>query len=406
MLFAVFGVDVALKALHALSNKVGTRVRALLLSLNIMTRARNTVRKVTRSPSEAAGSDDDGESTGEGERGSKKASRLETDLATALSKLKSSRPYSSSRLRILSSPLTKLGLVTALIYLLEILTVFLRSLGFIPPKFSVSKLAASVLYASWLCRIVCDVKRSLIIQNFRGPRGQALLYNKIADYVVNTSFAFFALEVVAERLGIALKSFFAIGGVGAVVVGLACQGPVTQLVNGLILTLSDKIRPGDEVKFGDGTAGIVVSLDWFDLLLRGYDESMMRIPNSEIAAKRIHNISRDTRGQVKTTFAVRYRDIDRIPALIENIKVAIVEDCEKLITDGSRPFWVHWRDFEADHITVTVDVHFDIRHGTTAYYDVRMKVLQSIKKATTNTGIPFAMPARVSLPNEETSYIN
>ena len=81
---------------------------------------------------------------------------------------------------------------------------------------------------------------------------------------------------------------FAFGGLSTVVFGLACQGPVTQLVNGLILTLSDKIRPGDEVRFGDEkdkTAGIVISLDWFDLLLRGYDESMVRIPNSEIANK-------------------------------------------------------------------------------------------------------------------------
>ena len=38
--------------------------------------------------------------------------------------------------------------------------------------------------------------------------------------------------------------------------------------------------------------------------------------------------------------------------------------------------------FEADHITILVDVHFDIRHGTTAYYDMRMKVLLCIKKAT------------------------
>lgn len=147
-------------------------------------------------------------------------------------------------------------------------------------------------------------------------------------------------------------------------------------------------------------------MDWFDLLLRGYDESMVRIPNSEIANKRIHNISRDVRSQVKTTFKIRYRDINLIEKLIKNIKSQIKEDCEKVIVDGSRPFWVHWREFEADHVTVCVDVHFDIRPGTTAYYDMRMKVLQSIKVATAKTGVPFAMPARVSLPSDETNYLN
>lgn len=92
---------------------------------------------------------------------------------------------------------------------------------------------------------------------------------------------------------------------------------------------------------------------------------------------------------------------------MQNIKDVIAAECEKVMTDGSRPFWVHWREFEADHITVLVDVHFDIRHGTTAYYDMRMKVLLCIKKATEMTGVPFAMPARVSLPSDDsTRYLN
>lgn len=201
------------------------------------------------------------------------------------------RPYAASRIQALSAPLTRLGWATALIYVIDVFQIFLQGLSVLPWNFKgFSGFAASVLYGVWMCQVVCDAKRAVILRNFRGPRGQALLYNKIADFAINTGLAFFILEVFAVKFGVALKSFFAIGGVSTVVVGLACQGPMTQLVNGLILTLSDKIRPGDEVEFGDGSAGIVVSMDWFDLLLRGYNEHLIRIPNSEIATKRIHNI--------------------------------------------------------------------------------------------------------------------
>ncbi|GMH80645.1 hypothetical protein TrST_g644 [Triparma strigata] len=319
------------------------------------------------------------------------------------------KPYNLSRLKTLSEPLTRFGLLTTLIYSVSLLEIFLKGLSVFPPKLQISSLTSIILYALWSWQILCKYKRKLILNNFRGPKGQAMLYDRILDFLISTILAFFLMETVALKFGVQLKSLFAFGGLSTVVFGLACQGPVTQLVNGLILTLSDKIRPGDEVRFGDEkdkTAGIVISLDWFDLLLRGYDESMVRIPNSEIANKRIHNISRDVRSQVKTTFGIRYRDLNNVENLIDNIKSQIKSDCEKVIADGSRPFWVHWREFEADHVTVVVDVHFDIRPGTTQYYDMRQKVLSCIKIATAKTGVPFAMPARVSLPSDETNYLN
>jgi hypothetical protein len=73
---------------------------------------------------------------------------------------------------------------------------------------------------------------------------------------------------------------------------------------------------------------------------------------------------------VKQTLWFSYKDIDKMPALMEAIKDEVKEACgEFLITDGSRPYRAHWRDFASDHLEVVVDVHFDIPHAGQAYWD-------------------------------------
>lgn len=100
-------------------------------------------------------------------------------------------------------------------------------------------------------------------------------------------------------------------------------------------------------------------------------------------------MSRTPRSQVKQDLRVSYDDAAKIPALLENIKEEIKKDCPKLITDGSRPFRAHWRNWEDDHLQVVVDCHFMITPTGGEYWDNRQTVLQAIANAAKKTGIQF-----------------
>ncbi len=315
--------------------------------------------------------------------------------------------WRSDRAESIAGPVESFGWVTALLYLVDCVCVFLKSLRAIPSTWQVSQVLALVIYPLWMAGLASRVKKNLILTNFSGPKGQALLYDRIADVALYFLLSFYVLEVCAEAAGASLKSLFAFGGFSTVLFGLACQDTVSQLVSGLILTLSDKVRPGEEVKFGDGTAGIIQSMGWFDILLRSYDESILRIPNAEIATKRLCNISRCSRSRVKTSLRIRYRDIDKIQEFADSIKDTIKDDLEdQVVTDGTRPFWVHWRDYNEDHLDITIDVHLNVPLGTTRYYDTRMKVMDCLRKSAEKSNIKYAMPARVSLPYVEEGYHN
>ena len=260
-----------------------------------------------------------------------------------------------------------------------------------------SQVASLILYPIWFAVNLMVIKKRIILQQYASSRGRALVLNRIADYVLSSLTVMFVFDILSVQLGVGLKSFFAFGGLSTVVVGLACQGPVSQLVAGLVLTFNDKLRVGDEVAFGDGTAGIIVSVGWADTVMRQYDEGFLSIPNAEVAGQRIHNISRDVRSQVKMSIRLRYEDLDRIEQVQAMIKEEVAASCPSVIVDGTRPFWVHFKGYEKDHIVVLCDFHFNIRQKTTASHDNTQKVGLAVKRGVDRAGAKFQLPQRISL---------
>ena len=100
-------------------------------------------------------------------------------------------------------------------------------------------------------------------------------------------------------------------------------------------------------------------------------------------------MSRTPRSQVKQELRVSYDDAAKIPKLLESIKEEIKEDCPKLITDGSRPFRAHWRDYKDDHLQIVVDCHFNIKPTGNEYWDNRQTMLEAIYRAAKKTGVKF-----------------
>lgn len=125
--------------------------------------------------------------------------------------------------------------------------------------------------------------------------------------------------------------------------------------------------------------------------IRNSDELAVKIPNTHLAGQRIYNLSRTPRSQVKQTLRISYDDASKIPALLENIKEEIKQACPKLITDGSRSFRAHWVNYEADHLQVVVDAHFDIKPTGSEYHENRQNVLEAIYRAVKKTGVHFEL---------------
>lgn len=155
----------------------------------------------------------------------------------------------------------------------------------------------------------------------------------------------------------------------------------------------DAIAVGDVIHMGDGTDGVITKIGLVDLEVRGFDNIVTRIPNSQVVNQRVSNLSRVTVSQVKETLRFNYSDLSKLPKVLDDIKEEIKMSCDKLISDGSKAFFALLTKYESDHVQAVVNTHFNIPPATLDNAKNRQQVILAIARAMEKNGVEFALPA-------------
>ncbi len=72
-------------------------------------------------------------------------------------------------------------------------------------------------------------------------------------------------------------------------IGLAAQEPLKDLFAGLELQLDEHFQQGDFVWLEDGTAGVIVEINWRDTCLRDLTGTLVIVPNTKITSEVVRN---------------------------------------------------------------------------------------------------------------------
>ena len=309
------------------------------------------------------------------------------------------RPFEETMLFQIVSHIGQASKIGLSVIVVDCASLISRMMGYNPWRIldSASRIFSKTAYTGWFVYRLKIMKRFFLKKAFGGSDlGKLEVMDNLLDGVLATVYAFNVLNTLEVQTGIAVKSIFSVGATGTLVFGLASKDLATQVMSGLALHLSDKVYEGDDVRFSDGTSGKIERMGWFQTSLRNSDEVVVGIPNTQLSGQRVYNLSRTPRSQVKQELRVSYDDASKIPKLLETIKEEVKKDCPKLITDGSRPFRAHWRNYEDDHLQIVVDCHFTIKPTGNEYWDNRQKVLEAIYRAAKKTGVQFERLVRVA----------
>ena len=185
------------------------------------------------------------------------------------------------------------------------------------------------------------------------------------------------------------------GGVGALIFSLASKDLATEIVGGVTINAWNAIDVGDKVRLGDGTAGKILEIGLVDTIFQGYDNIVTRIPNSQLTKSRVSNLSRVTRSRIRQYLRFKHSDLDKLPAVLEEIKQEIKLACPKLVSDGSKSFHAVLTSFETDHVQGMVLAHFDIQPATGDFIRNRQEVVFAIARAMKKHGVECALPSIV-----------
>jgi MscS family membrane protein len=135
--------------------------------------------------------------------------------------------------------------------------------------------------------------------------------------LVRASIVITALLVAMQTLGFSIAGILAFGGMGGIAVGFAAQSLVANLLGGLTVFASRPFKVGEYIILpGTELMGGVEHIGWRATRVIGFDRKPFYVPNATFNTTTVINHSRMTNRRIMETIHVRYRDMDKIPAIV------------------------------------------------------------------------------------------
>ena len=207
-------------------------------------------------------------------------------------------------------------------------------------------------------------------------------------YVVLIIIAFMA---VLPILGVDPSGIVIAAGFLGLVIGLASQSILGNLIAGLFLVVERPLKVGDQVEV-EGVTGYVEDVRIMSTVIRTYEGVFVRIPNETIFTSKIANLVAHPARRVEWVVGIRYRDdADKAVSVIKQV---ISEHPFTLVKPKPEVF-------VKELANSSVDIMVRVWLPSTEWYPVRQELLWRIKVALEDNDIFVPFPQREVWFNSE-----
>ena len=202
--------------------------------------------------------------------------------------------------------------------------------------------------------------------------------------VVYYSIILLAILPVLQIHGVQLSSLLVAGGILGIVLGIASQSVVGNLIAGLFLIVERPMKLGQAVNIA-GTMGVIEDIRILSTSLRTFDGLYVRIPNEKVFTAEITNYVAHVARRVEYIVGIRYSDdADKAIGIIKQL----LEAHPLTLKNPSPDLFV---DTLGDN-AVNISVRFWA--PSSEWYNVKKELLWKIKMALEAEGIEIAFPQR------------
>ena len=233
--------------------------------------------------------------------------------------------------------------------------------------------------------IATAIAKVLTLNLKRGLRDRVDKYHiEVITKVVYYGIILIAVLAVLPILGIKLSGLLVAGGIAGIVIGIASQSVVGNLIAGLFLMIERPMKTGQSVNIA-GTTGVIEDIRVISTTLRTFDGLYVRMPNEKVFTTNITNYVEHAARRVEYVVGIRYSDdADKAIGIIRNLS----EEHPLTLKKPSSDIFVDNLGDNAVNISVRIWV------PSTEWYDVRKELLWKIKVALEEEGIEIAFPQR------------
>lgn len=188
--------------------------------------------------------------------------------------------------------------------------------------------------------------------------------------------------IVVSELNIDLTAIFGAAGVIGIVVGIASQTSIGNIVSGFFLVSEKSFELGDLIRIGDKT-GVVYSIDLLSIKIRTFDNLLLRIPNQTVISSEVTNVTRFPIRRLDINLSVAYKeDLGRVKTVLESIV-----KLNPLCLDEPEPV-IAFKNFGPSGIDIMVGAWFE----KTNFLKVKNTLFQEIQSTFATEGIEIPFP--------------
>lgn len=219
-------------------------------------------------------------------------------------------------------------------------------------------------------------------------RQRKMIINRAVQY---TGFITLLLIVISE-LKISLAPIFGAAGVIGLVVGIASQTSIGNIISGFFLVSEKSFEIGDIIRIGD-KSGTVFSIDLLSVKIRTFDNLLIRIPNQTVISTELINVTRFPIRRMDVIVSVAYKeDLGKVKSILESVAKQ-----NPLCLDEPEPIII-FQNFGASGI----DIQMGVWTERVNYLKVKNSVFQEIKEAFNKEGVEIPFPHISLYSGEET----
>jgi len=159
---------------------------------------------------------------------------------------------------------------------------------------------------------------------------------QLVTKIISTVVYAIATLIVLDHFNISITPLMATLGVGAVAVGLALQGTLSNLFAGMRVLSDRKINLGNYIELDGGISGYVDDISWSTTTVKTLSNTIVVIPNSKIAESIIINYSiPQNETSIVIPCGVSYRSNLK---KVEKVTLDVAEKIQKTIPGAVKSF--------------------------------------------------------------------
>jgi MscS family membrane protein len=210
--------------------------------------------------------------------------------------------------------------------------------------------------------------------------------------------------VALPTIGIEITALLAFGGVGGIAIGFAAQDLLSNFFGGLMIYLDRPFAIGDWVRSPDREIeGTVEAIGWRLTVVRTFDKRPLYIPNAVFNTIVVENPSRMTNRRINEKIGIRYKDSDKMSAIVRDVK-AMLEKHEDI--DATQTLIVNFNGYGASSLDFFFYT-FTITTNWIRFHEVKEDVMLKIVDIVHKNGADFAFPTTTldGLPQNLLQYM-